>query len=119
LVIVSGNMKSDFIEAILAHVPEGEVASRLRIAMRIPSYSFDQAVSQLGTGQLVTAQDTVPFCIWVASHHLLNYEEALWQTVAGLGDRDTTCAIVGGIVALSAQNIPAEWIDRREPLLPF
>lgn len=107
---------SEFIEAILTHVPEGEVASRLRIAMRIPSYSFDQAVSQLGTGQLVTAQDTVPFCIWIASYHLQDYEEALWQTVAGLGDRDTTCAMVGGIVALSSKHIPPEWIARREPL---
>jgi hypothetical protein len=38
------------------------------------------------------------------------------QTVAGLGDRDTTCAIVGGIVALSAGEVPQEWIARRETL---
>ena len=38
--------------------------------------------------------------LWCAARHLGNYEEALWTTVSGLGDRDTTCAIVGGIVAL-------------------
>jgi hypothetical protein len=33
-------------------------------------------------------------------------------------DRDTTCAIVGGIVALSAgrENIPSDWLARREPI---
>jgi ADP-ribosylglycohydrolase len=106
----------DFIEKVLEFVPQGEVVNGLIMAMRIPPDSLDQAVNQLGSGQLVTAQDTVPFCIWVASHNLMDYEYALWQTVAGLGDRDTTCAMVGGIVALSAQKIPVEWIKRREPL---
>jgi hypothetical protein len=42
----------------------------------------------------------------------------MWTTVAGLGDRDTTCAIVGGIVALSAApaTIPSTWVAAREPL---
>ena len=45
-------------------------------------------------------------------------EEALWSTGAGMGDRDTTCAIVGGIVALSAgrEPIPRAWLSAREPL---
>ena len=34
----------------------------------------------------------------------------------GLGDVDTTCAIVGGIVALSAEEIPTLWLKHREPL---
>ena len=46
------------------------------------------------------------------------FSEAMWLTVAGLGDRDTTCAIVGGIVAAKTgkSEIPAEWRARREPL---
>jgi hypothetical protein len=42
----------------------------------------------------------------------------LQRTVAGMGDRDTTCAIVGGIVALSAgrESIPRAWLSAREPL---
>ena len=72
----------------------------------------------LGSGQRVLASDTVPFCLWCAARHLDNYEEAMWTTVAGLGDRDTTCAIVGAIVALSAgpASIPKEWLEAREPL---
>jgi ADP-ribosylglycohydrolase len=66
----------------------------------------------------VSAQDTVPFCLWCAAKHLDNYEEALWATVSGLGDRDTTCAIVGGIVACytGAEGIPSNWLAAREPL---
>jgi hypothetical protein len=33
-----------------------------------------------------------------------------------MGDCDTTCAIVGGIVALSAPRIPDLWLERREPI---
>jgi ADP-ribosylglycohydrolase len=49
---------------------------------------------------------------------LSGFEEAMWTTVAGLGDRDTTCAIVGGIVVLAAGSVavPAEWLASREPL---
>ena len=47
--------------------------------------------------------------------------EALWHTVAGLGDRDTTCAIVGGIVGarVGVEGIPIEWRDKRESLENF
>ena len=80
--------------------------------------TVEQATSALGNGVRVSAQDTVPFCLWAAALHLSNYEKAMWATVAGLGDRDTTCAIVGGIVAMSAgvENIPPAWIECREPI---
>ncbi len=61
--------------------------------------------------------DTVPFTMWCAARHLHDYEQAMWTTVSGLGDRDTTCAIIGGIVALSPlATIPATWQAAREPL---
>ena len=45
------------------------------------------------------------------------------DVVSGLGDRDTTCAIVGGIVAshTGLQVIPSEWLESREhlPEWPF
>ena len=41
----------------------------------------------------------------------------MWATVSGLGDRDTTCAIVGGIIAMHPRcEIPKEWSEAREPL---
>lgn len=64
------------------------------------------------------AYDTVPFALWCAARHLGSYEDALWTTVSGGGDRDTTCAIVGGIVAMSTstKSIPTKLLNAREPL---
>ncbi|MGE3271934.1 MAG: ADP-ribosylglycohydrolase family protein [Chloroflexota bacterium] len=47
-----------------------------------------------------------------------NYVAALWETVSGLGDRDTTCAIAGSIVAafMDRKGIPASWLVSRERL---
>ncbi len=66
----------------------------------------------------MTAPDTVPFCLWVAAHHLDNFVEALSQTIRVGGDCDTNAAIVGGIVALSAGRggIPLSWLEAREAI---
>jgi len=76
--------------------------------------SIDQ--DYLGNGARVTSPDTVPFALWSAACHLSDYKETLWATLRGLGDRDTTCAMVGGIVVMAAgvENIPSEWLSLRE-----
>jgi ADP-ribosylglycohydrolase len=105
-------------EAVLAHVPAGETRSGIERAARLPKNAdVPVAVAELGNGSRVISQDTVPFALWCVARHLGDFEESLWTTVAGLGDRDTTCAIVGSIVALSpGATIPATWIEAREPL---
>jgi ADP-ribosylglycohydrolase len=111
--------RSEFLDSVLPHIPESEVRSKVRQARDMSdSASVQFAVSVLGNGVRVSAQDTVPFALWCAAKHLANYEEALWLTVSGLGDRDTTCAIVGGIVAsfTGAEAIPEEWLKSRETL---
>ena len=107
---------SAFLKSVLSFVPQGQVHFGIEQAIDIPPESHLDAIL-LGTGSQISAQDTVPYCLWCAAHHLDNYETAMWVTVAGLGDRDTTCAIVGGIVALSAGCVPANWVAQREPLL--
>jgi len=107
---------SEFIKAVLEFVPSGLVHTGLQQAIDIQPDAHAEAVRRLGTGRCVSAQDTVPYCLWCAAHHLDDFESAMWVTVAGLGDRDTTCAIVGGIVALSARELPQEWIRRREQI---
>ena len=116
--------RSVFLDSVLTHVPESEVRSKIRQARDMSADASVQfAVSVLGNGVRVSAQDTVPFALWCAAKHLSNYEEALWLTVSGLGDRDTTCAIVGGIVAAytGTEAIPREWLKARErlPAWPF
>lgn len=107
---------TDFLQAVLPHVPQGLTREGIQRALEIPSDALHDAVARLGTGNRISAQDTVPFCLWSAAYHLDDFEAALWWTVEGGGDRDTTCAIVGGIVALSAPDVPADWLARREPL---
>ena len=106
-----------FFDAVLRYTPESQVRRGILVASttppEIPAVDVARA---LGNGSLVTAPDTVPFCIWMAAHHLDRFIDALGITVSVGGDCDTNAAIVGGIVALSAGrgSIPAEWLKARE-----
>lgn len=113
-------LAGEFFELILPHVPAGAVRDGIECGRDMPLWgeiAVDEVTEMLGNGGEVTAQDTVPFVLWCASQRLDCYEDALWIVVSGLGDRDTTSAIVGGIVALSSRSpIPPTWISNREPL---
>ena len=76
------------------------------------------AVAVLGSGDGAMALDTVPFALWCAARHQDDLIAALWATAEGLGDVDTTCAIVGGVVGAGTgvSAVPAAWLGRREPL---
>ena len=106
-----------FLELVAENVPESETRSGIKQAAAIYTTSPSVVAQQLGSGYKISAQDTIPFALWCAAHHLEDYQEAFWATLSGLGDMDTNCAIVGGIVALSARQrgIPADWIESREP----
>jgi len=104
-------------DAVLARTPASATRERAVEASALDaSTSVHEAAQMLGSGQNVSSQDTVPFVLWCAAHNLADYETAFWQTVSGLGDRDTTCAMVGGIVALSSRSVPATWVTNREAL---
>lgn len=108
---------NDFLHKIVPYVPPDTITrQQIILSSQIRSDDLDSAILQLGTGHEVSCQDTVPFCLWCAAHHLDDFEQALWTTARGLGDIDTTCAIVGGIVALAAEEIPDSWLKRREPI---
>ena len=106
----------DFLQDVLAFTPDGEVAQGIQRALEIPAKRIIEAVKVLGTGYKISAQDTVPFCLWVAAHHGTDYEKALRVTMQGMGDCDTTCAIVGGIVSLKLGQVPGDLLGVREPL---
>lgn len=115
----SPHTPTDFLGEVCEQTPESGVRQGLIKALALPTDNdVESAVAVLGNGSKISAQDTVPFALWVAAHHLDEYQDALWTTVSALGDRDTTCAIVGGIVAMSAgvESIPPLWIQAREPL---
>ena len=105
-------------EAVLQLTRESEVRRKTLIASQTPmNVQPEQVAKALGCGELVTAPDTVPFCLWVAAHHLDNYPEALATAICVGGDCDTNAAIVGGIVAsgVGREGIPAEWLSAKEP----
>lgn len=101
---------------VLARTPPGPTRDGLNAASRL---GFDvpstHAAQELGCGAQVLSEDTVPFSLWCALKHLDDYSEALWATVSAGGDRDTTCAIVGGLVGIH-QSLPTDWLSAREPL---
>ena len=105
-----------FLELVAENVPESETRSGIKQAAAIYTTSPSVVARQLGSGYKISAQDTIPFALWCAAHHLEDYQEAFWATLSGLGDMVTNCAIVGGIVALSARQrgIPSDWIESRE-----
>jgi ADP-ribosylglycohydrolase len=106
----------DFLQAVAEFVPPGETRERIEAAFELPGDDLMGAVRRLGNGQALSAQDTVPFSLWSAAYHFDDFEKALWGTADGLGDCDTMCAIVGGIVALSVGQVPPTWVEHREPL---
>lgn len=109
----------EFLKRVHESTPESYVRRGIQKAMDLaPNVAVETAIKKLGNGSGVTAPDTVPFALWCAARHLGSYEEALWTTVSGLGDRDTTCAIVGSIVVMSAgvESIPTEWLQHREQI---
>ena len=108
--------RQELFSFILDRIPDSDTKSGIKKASELPlDYAVATAVSILGNGTMVSAPDTVPFTLWCAARHLDDFEAAMWTTVSGFGDRDTTCAIVGGIVALYVGNegIPKMWQQAR------
>ncbi|SHF58838.1 ADP-ribosylglycohydrolase family protein [Streptoalloteichus hindustanus] len=109
----------DFLDRVLEHVPPGRVHHGVRCARGLAHVpSAEIAVRELGNGRNTSAHDTVPYALWAAARNLADYEQAFWTTASTGGDIDTTCAIVGGIVAthVGAEGLPKRWRELCEPL---
>ncbi|MFJ7296383.1 ADP-ribosylglycohydrolase family protein [Streptomyces collinus] len=106
------------LDGVIDLVPKSAVGAGLRRARDMLDYGDPGTVAAvLGCGRRTTAHDTVPFALWSAARSLGDYEQAFWTTAQVGGDVDTTCAIVGGVIAAGkAGTPPTEWVDRTEPL---
>ncbi|MFC9468666.1 ADP-ribosylglycohydrolase family protein [Streptomyces coelicoflavus] len=106
------------LDGVIALVPKSAVGAGLRRARDMLDYGDAATVAAvLGCGRRTTAHDTVPFALWSAARALGEYETAFWTTAQVGGDVDTTCAIVGGVVAAGKAGAPpAEWAARVEAL---
>ncbi|MFF3981471.1 ADP-ribosylglycohydrolase family protein [Streptomyces sp. NPDC055808] len=108
----------DLLDTVIALVPRSAVGAGLRRARDMLDYDDAATVAAvLGSGRRTSAHDTVPFALWSAARGLGDYERAFWTTAQVGGDVDTTCAIVGGIVAAARAGAPpAAWAERTEDL---
>jgi ADP-ribosylglycohydrolase len=109
-----------FLSALDRYLVAGRVQVGVARAGRLLGGTPAEAAYELGNGARVTAQDTVPFTLWVAATFLDDYPGAITACVEAGGDVDTTAAIGGGVVAAYTgkgdRGIPPEWLARREPL---
>ncbi|MFP3992502.1 ADP-ribosylglycohydrolase family protein [Streptomyces sp. E11-3] len=106
------------LDGVIALIPRSAVGAGLRRARDMLDYSDATTVAAvLGCGRRTSAHDTVPFALWSAARGLGDFERAFWVTAQVGGDMDTTCAIVGGVVASGlAAGPPAQWWERTEAL---
>lgn len=109
---------SELLGAVIELVPRSAVHAGIRRARDMLDYADVATVAAvLGCGRRTSAHDTVPFALWAAARHLGRYEQAFWTTAQAGGDIDTTCAIVGGIIAARpGGEPPAGWTERTEAL---
>ncbi|MEU4349352.1 ADP-ribosylglycohydrolase family protein [Streptomyces sp. NPDC023838] len=109
---------ADLLDGVVALVPRSAVGAGLRRARDMLDYGDAGTVAAvLGCGRRTSAHDTVPFALWSAARSLGDFEKAFWTTAQAGGDVDTTCAIVGGVIAAcKAGAPPAEWLARTEEL---
>ena len=111
--------RAEFLAEVAGRLPESDVRSGLRVASRFPEGTTVRHASVvLGSGLRISAQDTVPFALWAAAGRLESLPEAIWHTLDGWGDMDTTCAIAAGVVAARTglDQVPAGWLSAREEL---
>jgi ADP-ribosylglycohydrolase len=108
------------LETVVARTPPGPTHDGIRRAIPMLRVEHVTAAAELGNGSRVLASDTIPFAIWCAATHLADYTGACWACVDVGGDIDTTCAMVGGIIAgaVGLDGIPAAWRASREALPP-
>jgi ADP-ribosylglycohydrolase len=109
----------EFIDQILIELPDTDTKSKIAKSKEIPyNYHIETIKNILGNGINMTSQDTVPFAVWCTAYNFVNFKEGLWKAVSILGDRDTICAMVGGMTIMSSkeENIPNEWKESVESI---
>jgi ADP-ribosylglycohydrolase len=106
------------LETVVARTPDGPTRDGIRRSIAMLGAEPITVAAELGNGSRVLASDTIPFATWCAATHLADFAGACWACASVGGDIDTTCAMVGGIIAgaVGLAGIPAEWRASREPL---
>ncbi len=102
-------------DELMRWTPPGPTHDRLEQLWKFKDAPIEEAAEALGDGTSMTSADTVPLSLLIALRHPFDFEEAMWESVAIMGDIDTRAAIVGSIVGLTAE-IPPAFLAAREAL---
>jgi ADP-ribosylglycohydrolase len=108
----------EFLLTIANLLPTSAVRDGIEHAAALNGVPPVEAGQRLGCGERVSAQDTVPYALWCAAWNRQDYVQALWWAAEPGGDRDTLCAIAGGIVTAGAGEgcIPEAFLAARGSL---
>ncbi|WP_165777663.1 ADP-ribosylglycohydrolase family protein [Amycolatopsis antarctica] len=109
---------AEFLGEVATVVRGGPVRDRILRTGRMTGEPANAVAAAVGNGAETRALDTVPFAIWCAATHLADFREAMWTAASVGGDRDTICAMVGGIIGNTAE-IPERWWAHCEPPPPW
>ncbi len=107
-------------DGVINSLPDTVVCTMIEKARDLPpDTEISDVIKQLGNGDALLAWDTVPFTLWVAFHSLDDFDRAIWTCVTARGDRDTTSAIVGGLIAAGGVQSPDDWMAATEAFPEF
>eukprot|EP01106_Pelomyxa_sp_JSP_P003786 TRINITY_DN1574_c0_g1_i2.p1 TRINITY_DN1574_c0_g1~~TRINITY_DN1574_c0_g1_i2.p1 ORF type:complete len:230 (-),score=70.23 TRINITY_DN1574_c0_g1_i2:65-694(-) len=114
----------EMVAFVVAHTPDSDTKRAIATALGVPrqQHLVARAAEVLGNGSKTTCVDTVPFVIWCAATAVgpprVSFNDAMWMTLSAGGDRDTNCAMVGGVIAAVCSDAELrEWMPLREPLM--
>ncbi len=113
------NAIAEIAQNLRDYLEDSEVKVSVLRALEMRDVKPLEAARELGAGQQILAQDTVPFSIWCALHSLDDFQEAMLCAVEPNGDCDTVAAITGGIITarIGKAGLPESWLKHREPLI--
>ncbi len=107
----------DLLVQAAEHTPASLVRDGIMSAIELGADAdVATAAGTLGSGREIAAFDTVPFALWSVAVSPDDIEAVFWRTVAGLGDRDTTCAIACGVAGAGTAELPDRLHELIEPL---
>ncbi len=108
--------KADFLREVIEFIAESRVRQAIKQITAIPSDDIQSCLKYLCCDDLVQSKRPSHSRCGARRITSMTIRKLCGLLLSGKGHRDTTCAIVGGIVALSSGMVPEDWTACREPL---
>jgi len=105
--------------AIDGYATESQTKTRTLRVFDYAESRWEKVAGDVGAGELITAQDTVPYAVWCALYCEEDFKECMLRSVEANGDCDTVAAIAAGILTarIGQDALPKDWLKLREKLI--